>query len=210
MSDTENSTTDINGAMADGEVIQTPEISAHPAQNDPEIVAAPLSESGQMAGNDPIAPPKSPEIATEAARVASGTFASEPAVASPSAIAPITSGRAEPLPVSTEPSMTNPQPANLSIATPITSEATESLLAPPGIWRGLLLKAREKIQWRKRKKLDRLLAEIAKKGKITNDAVEKLLHISDKTAERYCAQLLREGKIKTNGKNGKALEYLVN
>ena len=74
----------------------------------------------------------------------------------------------------------------------------------------LLAQAREKLQFRKRKKLDRILVEIGKKGKITNDDVEKLLHISDKTAERYLSQLQKEGKIKTNGQKGKALLYLAN
>jgi predicted HTH transcriptional regulator len=54
------------------------------------------------------------------------------------------------------------------------------------------------------------LVEIGKKGKITNDEVEKLLHISDKTAERYLSQLVKESKIKTNGLKGKAVEYLAN
>jgi predicted HTH transcriptional regulator len=54
------------------------------------------------------------------------------------------------------------------------------------------------------------LVEITKKGKITNDEVEKLLHISDKTAERYLSQLIKEQKIKTNGKKGKAIEYFAN
>ncbi|MCX6736155.1 MAG: hypothetical protein NTZ13_03670 [Candidatus Parcubacteria bacterium] len=73
----------------------------------------------------------------------------------------------------------------------------------------LLIKAREKLQFRKRKKLDRILVEMGKKGKITNDEVEKLLHISDKTAERYLSQLVKEGKIKTNGLKGRALVYLA-
>ena len=73
----------------------------------------------------------------------------------------------------------------------------------------LLAKAREKLQFRKRKKLDRILVDITKKGKITNDEVEKLLHVSDKTAERYLSQLIKEQKIKTNGQKGKALFYLA-
>ncbi len=73
----------------------------------------------------------------------------------------------------------------------------------------LLAKAREKMQFRKRKKLERILAEVGKSGKITNDEVEKLLRVSDKTAERYLSQLVKEGKIKTNGMKGKALVYLT-
>ena len=45
---------------------------------------------------------------------------------------------------------------------------------------------------------------------ITNDEVEKLLHVSDATATRYLSQLEKEGKIKKNeekGKRGKWVSY---
>jgi len=45
------------------------------------------------------------------------------------------------------------------------------------------------------------------KGKITNDEVEKLLHVSDATATRYLSALEKEGKIQQVGKTGKAVEY---
>ncbi len=69
------------------------------------------------------------------------------------------------------------------------------------------MKARATIQNRKRIKLEKILSEVAKKGKITNDEVEKLLHVSDATATRYLSQLEKEGKIKQIGKTGKAVEY---
>ena len=47
-----------------------------------------------------------------------------------------------------------------------------------------------------------------KKQKITNDEVEKFLHISDATAGRYLSILVKEGKIKQTGKTGKSVFYI--
>ncbi len=67
------------------------------------------------------------------------------------------------------------------------------------IVRQLLLKAREAIQSRKRKKLEKILQLVQQKGSIRNDEVEKALRMSDSTATRYLNQLIREGKIKRVG-----------
>jgi hypothetical protein len=71
----------------------------------------------------------------------------------------------------------------------------------------LLNKAKLAIQFRKRKKLDRIMEMFAKQTKITNDEVEKFLHVSDATAERYLNILEKENKIKQVGKTGKAVWY---
>jgi hypothetical protein len=71
----------------------------------------------------------------------------------------------------------------------------------------LLIKAREAIQFRRRKKLDRLMTLFLKKPQITNDDVEKLLHVSDATATRYLSILEKEGKIKQSGKTGARVTY---
>ena len=68
-------------------------------------------------------------------------------------------------------------------------------------------KAAAVIQERKRKKLDRILALFTKKTHITNDEVEKLLHVSDATATRYLSQLEKQGKIKQGAKTGKDVTY---
>jgi hypothetical protein len=75
--------------------------------------------------------------------------------------------------------------------------------------RELLVKARNMIQFRKRKKLDKIMTLFAKQTKITNDEVEKFLHFSDATATRYLSQLEKEGKIKQNGKTGKSVFYTL-
>lgn len=73
--------------------------------------------------------------------------------------------------------------------------------------RELLVKARNAIQSRKRKKLDKIIVLFLKHSKITNDEVEKFLHVSDATATRYLSQLEKEGKIKQEGKTGKGVFY---
>jgi len=69
------------------------------------------------------------------------------------------------------------------------------------------VKARATIQDRKHKKLEKILEALTVKGKITNDEVEKLLHVSDATATRYLSALEKEGKIQQVGRTGKAVEY---
>ena len=71
----------------------------------------------------------------------------------------------------------------------------------------LLIMARNAIQFRKRKKLDKVMSLFLKQSKITNDEVEKFLHVSDATATRYLSILEKEGKIKQNGKTGHMVSY---
>ncbi len=73
--------------------------------------------------------------------------------------------------------------------------------------RELLIKARSAIQFRKKKKLNKVMTLFLKQSKITNDEVEKFMHVSDATATRYLSQLEKEGKIKQNGKTGKSVFY---
>lgn len=57
--------------------------------------------------------------------------------------------------------------------------------------------------------LEKIMGYIRKNGSISNDETEKLLHVSHATATRYLRELVKNGKIKTNGKEGKALGYLA-
>ncbi len=63
------------------------------------------------------------------------------------------------------------------------------------------------IKEKKRKKLDQVMALFAKRKIVTNDDVEKFLHVSDATATRYLSQLEQEGKIKQSGKTGRGVSY---
>ena len=70
-----------------------------------------------------------------------------------------------------------------------------------------LEKANQTRQDKKRKKIDAILDLFAKQTNLTNDEVEKLLHVSDATATRYLETLEKEGKIKQVGKTGKGVMY---
>lgn len=102
----------------------------------------------------------------------------------------------EPIAPAPEPIPQRPPSPPISIITPIVNVA-----------RDLATKARAVIQGRKRAKLDKILTELTKRGSLTNDQVEKLLHVSDATATRYLAQLEKEGKIQQVGKTGKSVKY---
>ena len=80
-------------------------------------------------------------------------------------------------------------------------------VSEPFAKQSLLVKAREAIQFRKRRKLEKIMSLFLKQSSITNDEVEKLLHVSDATATRYLSQLEREGKIKQEGRTGKSVSY---
>jgi predicted HTH transcriptional regulator len=97
----------------------------------------------------------------------------------------------------TQENQTPQMPAN----EPFVTEQNLSIL------RQLLNKAQEAIQFRKRKKLDKIMSMFETKSKITNDEVEKLLHVSDATATRYLTILKQENKIKQEGKTGKSVFY---
>lgn len=80
---------------------------------------------------------------------------------------------------------------------------TSTKLSQKDLWKRFL----DKVQIGKRKKLEKIMSLFLKKSKITNDEVEKFLHVSDATAERYLNILEKENKIKQVGKTGKAVSY---
>jgi|SRR3989344_5017308 len=60
-------------------------------------------------------------------------------------------------------------------------------------------KARARIQSRKQEKLEKILAEVQKKKKITNDQVQFLVRVSHATATRYLSELEKQGKVRQVG-----------
>jgi len=59
----------------------------------------------------------------------------------------------------------------------------------------------------KRENLAVVMELLEKQGKVTNDDVEKMLGVSNATAERYLDELEAEGKIKQVGKTGRSVYY---
>jgi hypothetical protein len=137
----------------------------------------------------------------------------------------------EPLPSQSEPfkdAQDKPLPPPSSTSTPTTSTQTPnsytSLLQNTSITRAtqtareLWSKALASIRTRKQKRLDHILKFLeatpstgsGQEGprRITNDEVEKLVHVSDATATRYLAQLEREGKIRRVGTEGSGVHYI--
>ena len=179
---------------------------------DGQSTQAPPPQSGDAAtgqASEPVIPP--PEPVSEAP-AESTPPPQESATAQPETPAPteaqvsVAEPVSEPAPIQ----QSNPQPQQSS-STPIVTAL-----------HGDIAKARAKIQETKHKKLDRVMARLTGKAngstrsinsgqasspRVTNDEVEKLLHVSDATATRYLQSLEKESKIKQVGVTGKAVFY---
>ncbi len=102
----------------------------------------------------------------------------------------------------------NPVEQNPEIKTePVETKSIPVIISTKKLARELLIKARNMIQFRKKKKLDKVMTLFLKQSKITNDEVEKFMHVSDATAERYLNTLEKENKINQTGKTGKSVFY---
>ena len=60
---------------------------------------------------------------------------------------------------------------------------------------------------KKQENKDKVLAFARKNGKVKNNDVEKMLGVSDATAERYLDELEKEGKIEQHGTIGQNVFY---
>jgi hypothetical protein len=66
--------------------------------------------------------------------------------------------------------------------------------------RALLAKANTKLLSNRQKKLDKVMQLAQKKGFITNEQAQDLLHCSDATATRYLSKLVKQGRLnRTDG-----------
>jgi len=100
-----------------------------------------------------------------------------------------------------------PETAQMGRNEPLGESSQAQIQTSKNPVREVLVKAQLAIQNKKRKKLDSILTLFAKRTTVTNDEVEKFLHVSDATATRYLSILEKEGKIKQNGKTGKGVSY---
>ena len=113
-----------------------------------------------------------------------------------------------PTPVEPQETTETTPTAQIPASEPLVPSPTPTAAAPvQNFARNLLVKARATIQFQKTAKLEKIMTELQKKNHITNDEVEKLLHVSDATATRYLEALVKQGKIKKIGTTGKAVEY---
>jgi predicted HTH transcriptional regulator len=104
----------------------------------------------------------------------------------------------EEVPSEAQPEVKEPQIETQEIP-PITPTPRPPPQPEPSILRQLWQKALEKIRERKSKRLEKILQLASKKGEITNDDVEKLLHVSNRTATRYLDELVKQGRLKRTG-----------
>ena len=153
-------------------------------------------ETAQMPANEPLSEPIS-----EPTPEASANTSSEPAkpVSEVAESAPEPADEASVAKV--EPTPSNVDAAAASTPAPAATNTLERN-------RELLKKANAKRQTKKQANLDKIIAELEKRGKITNDEVEKLLHCSDATASRYLLELVKQGKIKKVGTTGAGVVYM--
>lgn len=70
-----------------------------------------------------------------------------------------------------------------------------------------LEKAREAIQKRKEEAKEKILQLFEDKEEISNNDVENLIKVSDRTATNYLDELEKEGLIKQLGKTGRGVVY---
>ena len=166
------------------------------APESPKNEDIPVSLNNDNPKNEPVSTPVPEEAKPEELPTETGKTEeiSEPAQTSETRTAqiPVNEPLASEPEVKPEPLKTEPE----TFSKPKTSLACE-----------LLVKARKMIQFRKRKKLDRVMALFLKHSKITNDEVREFLHVSDATAERYLNTLEKENRIKQVGKTGHVVSY---
>ncbi len=79
---------------------------------------------------------------------------------------------------------------------------------PPNFIQNLLIRARAKIQERRRKKLDKITALFEAKPEVASRDIQKLLRISSATAKRYMNILEKENKVIQVGGIGRGVLYV--
>lgn len=145
-----------------------------------------------MSEPDASAVPSVPEVPAESS-VPAPALATEPLVVSEPVI--------ENLPVNTPPS---PEavaaPVSVPAPDPVADSVTQIITQPVFAIKNLAQQALEKLQFRKKTRLEKIVALAHKKGSIVNDDVEKLLRVSDSTAQRYLGELVAIGRLRRTGK----------
>ncbi|OJI06270.1 hypothetical protein BK004_04735 [bacterium CG10_46_32] len=127
-----------------------------------------------------------------------------PAAPSP---APPTEPTPEPItPVKPAPAPVSPAPAPTPTPPVPTPPPAPAPVADNTIQR-LLAKAKEKIQFRKQAKLEKIMVFAKAQGSVTNDQAQKLLRVSDATATRYLAQLVKTGRLRPVKAVGRGARY---
>jgi hypothetical protein len=107
--------------------------------------------------------------------------------------------------VPVQPAAEHAEVSSVSVPPPVSPPTNAPNPIPMPLYKRYLKLAQEKIQYRKRAKLEKIVVEARTHGSITNDACEKLLHISDSTAQRYLAQLVKDGRLRRVGDHSETM-----
>lgn len=188
-------------------VVSEPVAEPAPVQPEPEVITPPVPEPVAEPPTAQPVEPLNPELISEP--LPTPEPAQEPAVDAPPTIPnPESESQLEPTIQQVEPVSNGTRQAPENTPTPVPAPESQVVTSafPISRARELLIKAREMIQFRKRKKLEKIRGMFLKQQTITNDDVQKLLYVSDATATRYLDQLEKEGRIKKKNA-GKYLSY---
>lgn len=188
MTNTETDVAEDSSGAVVGETVAAPLVEAEPVEA-PAPAAAPVPdvvpEPAATPSAEPVVEVESaaveevavPEVVPEATPVAEKTQP-EP-MPDPGEIAPSASHGAGPASVSTQAPTPTPTPTS-----------TVSSILKLGL---------EKIRFRKRAKLEKIIALAREKGSITNDDVQLAVQVSHATATRYLNQLVIAGRLRRSG-----------
>lgn len=212
--------------------VPTPEPEPVPVQGSPSDTEIPVTRLS----NETVVPPATDPItvtpADEAAVApppseAVSPSASEPMVTQASILASrevVASENPPPLSlVEAPPFPKEKSPASLRSAPPFTKgESARPAVAPITIdtpvaplviekkpdMKALASLSHAETTRRREKRLEKITAFAREHRSIANDQVEKLVRVSDKTAERYLKELVKRGVLrKTGGKTGRGVRY---
>jgi len=169
---------------------------SEPAPTTPPEVAVPLP--------DPASP------TPEAAPVAPQVPVAEPALAVPEVSPSAPESIVEPPEVEAPAPEPQPNPQGPSPALQQQAPAPQPPQSAPSTRWSAADRARAvaKRVGRKEARLAKIVALAKEKGGITNDDIEKLLHVSDATASRYGTLLVQRGMLKREGK-GRSVTYRI-
>lgn len=178
----------IEEVVETGEQVPAPEIPL--VDQAPEVAPVVTSEIPPATPPETMSAPSSPEVPP--------VIIPEPIpVVTPTVIPPEIEEEAPPIVPDSENSFTTA--SSVDVSNSVEPIDFSNYKPPVGFMAWLLAKARAAKQARKEKKLQKIMLLFDKKEKVTNDAVEKLLHVSDKTASNYLNDLIKVGRIRRLG-----------
>ena len=143
---------------------------------------SPINQPESDAPEEPISAPSEPEAPVDDQSIPANDNSSTPE--------PV-----QPYPVQSVPvSAPTPPTPTASQTQPSAQQNQTSFI------RALLAKANAKLDLNRQKKLDKVMLTAQKKGFITNEQAQELLHCSDATATRYLSKLVQQGRLnRTDG-----------